>query len=80
MEAYEEDDELTSDQKNDLRILFSMRGKDDIQEWMESVDWFDVAYGISLMEVAALKQLERETVYDKCIDAKIVISTIMERK
>jgi len=77
MEAFELDDELTPDQKNDLRILTSLRGVDEIQEWMEAVDWFDVAYGISLMEVAAIKELERETMHDLCIDAKIAISNIM---
>ena len=77
MHAFELDDELTPDQKNDLRILTSLRGGDEIQEWMEAVDWFDVAYGISLMEVAAIKELELETVYDQCIDAKIAISNIM---
>ena len=50
---------------------------DEIQEWMEAVDWFDVAYGISLMEIAAIKELEKETMHDLCIDAKIAISNIM---
>ena len=77
MEAYELDDELTPDQKNDLRILTQLRGPEEIQEWMEAVGWFEVAYGISLMEVAAIKELERDTVYDDCIDAKIAISKIM---
>lgn len=77
MEAFELDDELTPDQKNDLRILTQLRGPEEIQEWMEAVDWFDVAYGISLMEIAAIKELERDTVYDDCIDAKIAISKIM---
>ena len=77
MQAFELDDELTPDQKNDLRILTSLRGAEEIQEWMEAVDWFDVAYGISLMEIAAIKELERETIYDECIDAKIAISNIM---
>ena len=77
MEAFELDYELTPDQKNDLRILTQLRGPEEIQEWMEAVDWFDVAYGISLMEIAAIKELERDTVYDDCIDAKIAISKIM---
>jgi len=77
MEAFELDDELTPDQKNDLRILTQLRGPEEIQEWMEAVDWFDVAYGISLMEVAAIKELELETVYDQCLDAKIALSNII---
>lgn len=75
--AYHLDDELTPEQKNDLDILTSLRGADEINEWMEAVGWADVAYGISLMEIAAIKELELETVYDDCIDAKILISRIM---
>ena len=77
MEAFELDDELTPEQKDDLRILTSLRGPEEIQEWMAAVDWIDVAYGISLMEVAAIKELEKETMHDLCIDAKIAISNIM---
>jgi hypothetical protein len=77
MHAFELDDELTPDQKNDLRILTSLRGSEEIQEWMAAVDWFDVAYGISLMEIAAIKELEQETIYDPCIDAKIALSNII---
>ena len=77
MHAFELDDELTPSQKNDLRILNSLRGAEEIQEWMDAVDWFDVAYGISLMEIAALKELELETEYSDCIDAKIAISNII---
>ena len=78
IEAFELDDELTPDQKNDLRILTSLQGPEEIQEWMQAVDWFDVAYGISLMEIAAIKELERETEHDDCIDAKIAISAAQE--
>lgn len=79
MDAFELDDELTREQKQDLRILLSLRGREQIQEWMDSVDWFDVAYGISLMEIAAIKELERETKYHTCEDAKILLSSIMKK-
>lgn len=56
--AFELDDELNEDQKNDIRILISLRSSEVIQEWMEAVGIRDVLYGMSLLEVAALKELD----------------------
>ena len=72
--AFQDDNELTPDQKNDLSILLSLKGEQEIQEWMDAVDWIDVAYGISLMEIASIKELEKVTEHDDCIDAKMILS------
>ena len=56
--AFELDDELNDDQKNDIRILVSLKNTEEVQEWMEAVGWEDVLYGMTLLEVAALKELD----------------------
>lgn len=77
-DAFELDNELTTEQKDDLRIMLSLRGKEQIQEWMDAVGYEDVMYGISLMEIAAIKELEREiTDSEHMVDAKIALSRIM---
>lgn len=74
--AYKLDDELTPDQKNDLNILISLDTPDQKQEWLDSVDQGDFYYGLSLLEVAALKELERDTEHGSREEAKSVIDYI----
>tara|TARA_B110000503_G_scaffold141270_1_gene234254 strand:- start:863 stop:1117 length:255 start_codon:yes stop_codon:yes gene_type:complete len=59
--AFELDDELNDSQKEDVRIMMSLDTKDEINNWMECVGWDDVKYGLALLEVAHIKELESET-------------------
>jgi hypothetical protein len=74
IDAFELDNELTQTQKQDLRIVLSLNTPEEIQDWIDHVGWGDFEYGMSLIEVAALKQLEKDTAHDDCIDAKIALS------
>lgn len=44
---------LTQEQQSDVALLMSLDTPELIQEWMEAVGKDDVAYGISLLHVAA---------------------------
>ena len=75
--AYHLDDELTPEQKADLDVLLSLKSTEMRQEWADAVGDEGISYGLALLEIAALKELERDTEHDDFIDAKIAISRIM---
>jgi hypothetical protein len=75
--AYKLDDELTPDQKNDLSILISLKTDEEKNAWINSVDEYDFYYGLSLLEIGALKELERDTENVACNEAKSIIDYIM---
>lgn len=60
MQAYHRDDELEYHQKVDLDILMSLKTTEERQVWIESVDDQDFYYGLALLQVAAIKEIEYE--------------------
>ncbi len=60
MRAYHLDDELAEYQKTDLDILMSLNTAEERQVWIESVDDQDFYYGLALLQVAAIKEIEYE--------------------
>lgn len=60
MQAYHRDDELEYHQKIDLDILMSLKTTEERQVWIESVDDHDFYYGLALLQVAAIKEIEYE--------------------
>ena len=58
VKAYMLDDELSLGQKRDLDILMSLRTKEQKRSWIDSVDSGDYYYGISLLLVAHIKEIE----------------------
>ena len=44
---------LTQEQQSDVALLMSLNTPELIQEWIEAVGKEDVAYGISLLHIAA---------------------------
>lgn len=60
MQAYHRDDELEYHQKIDLDILMSLKTAEERQVWIESVDDHDFYYGLALLQVAAIKEIEYE--------------------
>jgi hypothetical protein len=63
-------------QQQDLCILLSLHTSEQIKEWQEVVGWYDTAYGVSLMEVAALNMLDHTSVDGPFDDALTIISRI----
>jgi hypothetical protein len=52
---------FTEYQLNDFNIVMSLKTTEQIHDWMESVGYEDVCYGITLVELAAHTLLDQET-------------------
>jgi len=64
-------------QSVDLQILMNLVTPQDIQEWMAAVGPDDVFYGLSLMECAALAQLDEDvSTMTAWPDAMAVINSV----
>jgi len=48
-------------QVTDMNIVMNLKTTEEIQDWMAAVGKDDVQYAISLLEQAALLELDRET-------------------
>lgn len=68
--AYLMDNELTEAQKGDLNLLMALKTQEDKQNWIDAVDQEDFYYGLALLQVAALKELDKQvnTISD-CVDS-----------
>ena len=65
---------FTEYQLNDFNIVMSLKTTEQIQDWMESVGYDDVCYGITLVELAAHTLLDQET--DKMTEFPEAMSVI----
>lgn len=69
---------FTEYQLNDFNIVMSLKTTEQIQDWMTSVGYEDVCYGITLVAIAAHTLLDQETEdMTEFPDAMSVISKFM---
>jgi hypothetical protein len=65
-------------QVNDIKIVFSLKTPEQLDEWAKSVGSADVAYASALVETYALEHLDQEIqTLEQCTEARAVLARFM---